>query len=685
MLTTIFTFPSLLPGVNATDVAITSITPSLKLGNVGDAVRIIGTINTTDGVYRIWFANINVSETIAVGNAVNTTFNVPVLPKGNYTITLQDVEKNRNATTWFLIEPAYYIKAITKIEPPKQLQENSSITIQVNVTGGESNTIYHANVSVRPPTPRNETYWRVTQLNTTNDGSGNAVLVYPNSFSGTPNTNFVGVYTVAFNKTATTALATDTFTIGLTNSTEYHRRQSVGIKAVGYHANESVTIKITSSGKTIHPTLNVNATQEGLVLANWAVPENASIGTYIVNITSTWLPPDATKKIPADTQGFTVPGFDVNITTKNLAKEIVQGVAVKAFENSKSIVNATSNSNGLAAMKLEIGNYKFEAFYKGAKVYEDILNVTEAASFTFNCTLTNLKISVYTFKDGNKIMVPEAQIYLTRENRTLTTDINGTVIAHSILPNVSYTLNASRYGVSFNVTSFSTLLVDGNAVAWYAVPFICPVHVLRVNVADANSVSISDVKVKVQELLGGLLYEGNTSMNGMAEFNCAFGKYRIEVFDLEGIKLNETTTDVFYDRNVTIYCKLWNLSVSIKIVDYFGQPISNVNITLLRQGLALSSKLTGSDGAATFNRVTGGSLQVAIYLFDEKQPYMTTFFSADGSATIPIKLEEYVVLAGFFIETSILITAIIIIASVIAVLLVEIYRRRHFKQKPTSS
>jgi hypothetical protein len=679
-----FTFTSLFPSVSAADVEIASITPSS--GKVGDLVRVIGTINKTDGIYRIWFANTIVNETNAVGNSVNATFYVPAFPKGNHTITLQDVDNNLNSTVQFTVEPAYNIEVITTLEPPEQLQENSNVTIRVNVTGGESNTIYYANVTVKPPSPRNETYWTLVSLsNTANTGNGNATLVYPNDFSGTPNTNYVGTYTVYFNKTATTTLDTDTFTIGLTNATEYHRHQVIDIRASGYHANETVTIKVNSGGKTIGSIINVPATEEGLVLANWGpIPANASIGTYTVNITSTLAPPSSTKKNPPDVQNFAVPGFDINVTTENLAGEVVKSVRVLVIENQTLVVNA-SNPNGLVTIALEVGNYTFQAFYKGQKVYEQILEITNAISHVLDCNLTNLKISVLAFKDGIMIAVPEAQIYLTRENTTLTTDINGTVIAHSLLPNVSYTLNVSRYGVLFNSTYLPTLLANGIPKGWYNISFICPTRTLQVNITDSNGEPIDNARVIVQELMGGLFYEGNTSTDGITGFNCVFGNYTIIVYDADGIKLNETTVGLFQDKNVTLHCKLWNLTVSIKVVDYFGQPISNIKVMLLRGVSELSSKTTQSDGIAEFDHVTGGTLQAAIYLFGESQPYMTRVFYAGNSTMIGIKLEEYVVLGGFFVQTSMLTNAIIIVALLIAVLLIELYRRSHSKSKLTTS
>lgn len=680
ILTITSTFVIFLPSARAINVAIAPITPTS--GKVGTNVRITGTINTTNGSYKIWFAHQMVKEANASANSVDADFSVPAFPKGSYNVTLQDVGKNINATTTFLVNSAFYINTILMPNSPKQLQENSTVNIQLNVTGGQANTVYSANITVNAPAPSNETYWSlVTLTNTTTNGNGMTKVIYPNNFHGTPrapHTNYTGTYNIAFNNT----LATSSFTTGLTNSTEYHRCQIVDIKAAGYKPNENVTIKITFGGKTIDSINNANATVGGLILANWTVPRNASIGTYTLNVTS--ISPSPTIKKPPDIQSFIIPGFDVNVTTKNLAKEIVQGVAVQVFEDGKSIVNATSDPLGLAQMKFEIGNYTCKALYKGAKVYERSVNITAAVSFVFYCNLTNLRISVIAVKDGINIVVPEAKIYLTRENKTLTTDINGTALAHSLLHSVNYTLNVSRYGVSFNVTKLSTLLVNQNVTAWYNVTFILPTSTLRVNVTNANGEPINNAMVKVQELMGGLLYENNTNNEGTAIFQCIFGKYNITIYNAEGIKLNETTISIFQNQNISIPCELWGLTLSIKVVDYFGQPISNANVTWQLDGLQ-NSALTKSDGLVTFSNIIGGDLQVTVYLPGQSQPFMNTTSVVDSSKTIEIKLDKYVTLAGFLVEISHLTTAMIIAATVLLVLLIEVYRRKRLKPQKSSS
>jgi hypothetical protein len=688
-----------LPHVEAFNVGMITIFPSDHTVHVGEEVRIIGTINTTNGVYRIWLQgnpsnltiNQKVNETTAIGNNVNVTFICPALPRYNYTTIIQDVAANLNATTWLLIDYRYGIEAKPPT-PPRQMQEGDSVDIWVNLTAGDRNTVYWANVTIK--TPKNQTYSTLAQLtNATDNGMcTNTTIKYPNSFLGKPNTNYTGTYTVSFsfynktsNTTAVATLATDTFTVGLTNFTEYHRFQNVNVKALGYKPGENVTVKVLFGTDALQKE-NVAADLGGIVTANWAVPSNASIGTYAVNINST--SPSPTKKAPPDTQNFAVPGFDVNITTRNLAGEPVPNLVVEVKENNKSIQNTTGSSIGLVPLKLEIGNYTFNASFRNKKVGQRDLTVTNRTSEYITCNLTNLKIRVAAIVGGLEIGVPEVKIYLTPENQTLKTDINGTVIAHSLLPNATrpYVLNASRYDMPFrNVTTIPTLLVNGIAIAWFNKTIICPTLRLQVNVTNANGQPIAQARIRVRELIGGLFNESWTDSVGKAVFSFIFGKYIIGIYDTDGIKLNETSVDLFQNQNVSIPCVLSGLNISVKIIDYLGQPMSNANVTLQREGATSRSAMTQSDGTVTFNTITGGNLQMTVYLHDQTQPCVETGFFADKSTAMNIKIEKYVLLAGMLVETSQLATVLIIASTLILVLALEIYRRRRVKSKETES
>jgi hypothetical protein len=152
---------------------------------------------------------------------------------------------------------------------------------------------------------------------------------------------------------------------------------------------------------------------------------------------------------------------------------------------------------------------------------------------------------------------------------------------------------------------------------------------------------------------------------------------------MNDILLNETFVEIFNDTYSEIYCKLYNLAISVKVVDYFGQPISNAKVTWQLHGLEDSAS-TESDGLVTFSNIIGGDLQVTVYLPGQSQPFTTTTLFVDSSKTIEIKLDKYVILAGFLVETSSLTTAIIIVATVLLVLLIEVYRRKRSKTEKSS-
>ncbi len=687
MLAATCAFALLFPPAKAPNVAITYVFPTSHQGKVGEKVNIIGTTNTTGGSYRVWLGNRTVvSDTNAVGTTANATFLVPSIPGQNYTLILQDVTKNINATSWFVIDPSYHIEARDgenkTVALPRQLQENDPATVWLNVTGAKANTAYVANVTVKTPSPDNKTFYKLASFSTTVNGTfSDFAAAYPGSFQGGPHTNYTGTYSIALNS----SLATSTFKVGLTNSTEYHRGQFVDIKAAHYKLSENVNVKVRF-GTDVKQNVNVSIVSDGLVRANWTVLSTASIGTYTINVTSL-SSANATVKNPRDVQDFTIPGFTINMTAKNLAGDPVPNVAVKVFENEKSAANVTSDSTGLVPLKLEIGIYTCNATFKGRKVAERTINVTGATSLDLNCSLTNLKVLVTT--EAN-VLVPEVKIYLTPENLTLTTNATGMAVAHSLLPNASlpninrpYVLNASRYSMSFNVTTLQTLLVSSTAVKCFNVTIFCPTLALQVNAINAEGQPITGATVKVQELIGGLYDEGTTNSSGKVAFSFIFGKYVVGVYDVDGIKVNETTVNLFQNQNASILCKLYGLDVSIKVVDYFGQPISNMHVILQREGMTERSSETQANGTATFNGVTGGTFQVTVYMTDPSQPCVEEGFLVDKSTTIQVKLDKYVMLVGSLVETSQFAIVLTIVLTLVFVAVTEVYRRRRLKPQKT--
>jgi len=660
------------PHVKA-ETKIISLSPSS--GTVGAVVSLRGNISTLNGRYLIKFDEEEIYSENATEYTVNATFRIPNTFKGSHNITLIDYTTKENATTIFTVETTYLLNVLPEIIPPAQRQEGDSVQILLNISGGEKSKLFRARIAVQSPS--NDTFTQLVNVTTSRYGNATEIVSFPEDFENAT-TEYVGEYRIFFN----TTLAQETFFIGLTNSTEYHRYQIVDIKASGYLPSENVTLTIT--GQDLHHSTNLTADSEGLIhYTNFSMPFNASIGTYKINITSI---SGNTTKTPPDAQTFTVPGFKINVTTRNLAGEPVPNVTVNAFENTTLAANKTSNHQGIVVLKLEIGNYTLEAYYKTWKVGLIAIEVTNDTSLSFPCNLTNLKIRVTGTAKGKKVPIPNVKLFLRPDNLIKKTNATGTVIFHSLRPNVSYTINASRYEIHFNTTTISTLFIDGGSVAWYNVTIGYPSFTLRMDVVNPNaetSQPIVNATVKIREI-SGLYYEGKTSESGEVIFDLLLGKYKVEVYEENGIMLNETTFEFFEDKNLTIYCNLYGLVINVKVVDYLGQPIQNVEVKLQRANLIFLPQ-TYSGGTAIFSNIVGGDLQAYIYIVDQKEPCVVKPFSAEKSTTVVINIEKYIVLAGFLIETSQFVTILIIAMTLILLVLVEIYRRRYLKGEESES
>jgi hypothetical protein len=405
----------------------------------------------------------------------------------------------------------------------------------------------------------------------------------------------------------------------------------------------------------------------------------------MVSIVSTSAEP--TLKNPADAQNFTVPGFAVDVTAKNLAGDTVQTVEVKAFENGTAAGIVVTNASGVAVLRLEFGTFTLEGYYRTQKVgVHDNFEVTGPSTMDLPCNLTNVRMTVVAIADGNQLGIPEAEVYLTPENRSFTTDITGNVVAHSLLPNVSYTLNVSRHSTPFNFTVIPQLLAeDGTSVPWVNVTFVCPAYSLRVQVYKGDGQPLGSVVVKIQESLGGLYSQGNTNENGIVTFDSALGVYAVAVYDGNGLKLNETSVQLFQDQNVTLICSLYGLTVTVKVTDYFGQGLANVNVTLQRQGVGPLSKSTQGDGTATFNNVVGGEFQIAVYMGNQTDPMAAVEQTIGSSMTVQIKLDRFVSLGGLLVDASQFAIAILTVLTVMLVVVLEICRLRRARHKKVES
>jgi hypothetical protein len=652
----------------AAGTSILGVNPST--GNVGTQVAVTANVTTANGNYDVYFDQDLTASGTANASSASATFIVPQTIAGSHNVTVVDMATHDNATATFTVTTSYSLVLPAIVKP---LQENDSIPISINITGGESGKTYVANITVQAPT--NVSYVNVLNVGTSTLGNGTATANYPSDFSAGANTSFVGNYAVLFN----TTMGNQTFSVGLTNSTEYHRTQTVNIKAA-YEPNENVTLTI--AGNNIYNSVNLTD-PSGLINYNWIVPANTSIGNYTVSVSSL---SGRTVKNPPDTQNFTVPGFAVNVTAKNLAEESVPNAIITALENGTVVDNETTSATGLATLKLEVGNFTCEAYAQSENVGELKIEVNDNASLNLVCNLTDLNVQVAYVVNGTEIGIPDAGISVNPGGYSLTTYINGTAVIRSLLPDLQYALNVTRYGTLFNETSISQLLVNKTAVAWYNVTVNLPTFTLQVNATTSSGRPFNNTLVRVQEMSGEPLYEQYTDANGSAVFSPPLGTYSVSVYDTSGILLNETTVDLFQNQSTMMQCNLYDLTLSVKVVDYFGQGIQNVNVKLQRQGeLTLSAPPTQGDGTATFNNVIGGTLEVTLYLGDSTEPIATQGIILQNSTTIQITIGKYIVLGGLLVETTEFATIIVIVLAIAFLLALEVYMFRRSKTRKSET
>jgi hypothetical protein len=663
-------------------VYIYQVTPTSLSAPVGEAVNVQGTINTRNGKYEVTFGGTVVASGTADGFYVNANFTVPENVAGTYTIELTDVTENAYAEKDFTVTIEYSAEADVPASPAV-LQEGNSITVNAKITGGVNVTTYSADITVMLPSPLNTNFTKQITLNTNDKGTAQVQITFPDaSFQPSGSTtNYAGSYKVFFNRTQ--SLSTSSFLVGFTDKDTYHRGQSATIRAIGYQPNEPATITVTDADSgAIITSQTATASGDGVVNAAWVVPSEAKIGTYTIAITT-----QGTSKSIPDSQSITVPGYSITLKTTSLAGLIVPQIAIKALdEATNTVYNATTTTDGRAIINLETGSHQVSAYWNDVKVAETTYAVTGEAAFDLTCELVNLKITV-TNRDG--FLMPFVDIGIGYQyaktgggSQTGTasgqTDLSGTFVLNSTLPRISYTVNASLYGVVFNQgnNSVANLPVQPTAEVF----IMCPTETLSLRVVGYNQAPVANSRLELVEITSGIFYGSTTDSSGNANIEATFGKYKLRVY-ANGILLNETALEVFRTTQSEIHCSLYDIQISVNVVDYFGQPISNAEVVVNRPGMEKVSALTTATGTATFNGIIGGSMQILAYPSNMENSYEAINVQVNAPESVEIRLANYVLVGSFLVATSLIVTVVIIAAAAILFLLIEVIKRKQIFQK----
>jgi hypothetical protein len=641
-------------------------------GSWGTTVRVEGEIVKPGGSYEIKWDN----KTMKTGNcssgsvAVNDTFSVPPSVKGYHNITLYDV----NQTTWSMPKTFEVITSCYVSAEPARVMEGLTTKITVGVNGAEANTTYH-HLTINVTDPTHARYNATLVLSTNSTGSGSNSTLYYGDFSAGANTNYVGKYNVTV-IASNEILANGTFTVGLTDELEYRVTNDVIIRGSGYEVGKFVCANITclETRETVFSE-SFNAT-DGTVSYIWAIPKNATLGIYTVTLSyanGTFKP-----KIP-DIQNFTVVEIIVYCQARNkYDNESLTGVTIEACVSATVIASGTTNETGWVEFQIDLGNYNFTALWQNEIVGSLIEAVTGNATFYIGCELAHVKIVIIDESHPPQPL-PFIDITLT-SNKTgtllFTTNYTGTM-ALNTFTNISYTIEAQRYGYLFNTT-----LIE-NLTSTLDINITCPTYTLFAQVLDSNELPLQNVQVKVYEWESERLMGSKVTNNlGSATFGCTFGIYAVRVYDLEsGVILNETVVDLIENPSFfVIHCRISNVDLSVVVEDYFGHPIPNAKVQIERDDVEIATLTTKSNGTVSLYKIIGGNCKISVYVRGELCE--TTTLYLDETKVVVFKLERFIVFGGYPLETTQLVGGISLGVVIALFALALIYRRLRTRKVP---
>jgi len=389
--------------------------------------------------------------------------------------------------------------------------------------------------------------------------------------------------------------------------------------------------------------------------------------------------PQTTHKAVPDEQNIVVPGYSILVQTKNLGGDIVPQIQVQALDQ---VVNTkylnTTGVGGKVNMSLETGSVLFTAFWNNVSIGELTESITGDSTVNIVCRLANLNVKVQN-KDGVPISFSKLSVdfqYVTangtaqQNNYSGETDALGIFIVNSTLPGIDYFIRTSLYG-----RVFSNNTVSLPSVAYYTATIVCPSESLSIRTLDYKGNGLQNLHLELVEQTSGIFYNSQTDSAGVSAIDVTFGQYAVRVYK-GNVLLNETVISVFGNAQSDIHCVTYNLQVPIKVIDYFGNSIPNINVELSGPSYGSVTKPTQANGVATFDNVIGGNMQITAFSPGSKDSYITAIRSIASPASVSIRMSGYVSLGPILLETT-LFTALILILSAVAVFFViEIYRRK---------
>jgi len=554
---------------------------------------------------------------------------------------------------------------------PARLQEGLGTNITLSIRDATANTTYAFKMNVT--SPADVSYFFNFTVSTNGAGLGNNMTQFPSDFTNAT-TNYVGIYRIAVNET----LATSSFTVGLTDKTKYFRSETVNIRSSGYAPNETVImdLKFNDSSVATFPR-SINASSGGVVTSSWAVPENASLGVYTLTVSNATV--GGTFKTPADVQVFTVEGL-VDIQVKNPANQTVEGVLVEVWNASSGLYlnlwNETDETGRVQFVLLSAGNYTFKALWKGVEVGLVNQTITGNAVLSLTAWLSNIKITVTDEAvPPNPLPLIELSLMSNSGIESFITNLTGSIQLTNMFTNISYLIEARRYGFLFSEITLKNL-----TAGWNNVTIIAPTYTMKVHVVDSKDAAAQGLKVEAYEWSSGIsdpLQSRLTDPNGNFSLSLTFGKYRLRFYQGSAF-LNEVAVDLIENKSFVVRSDVYNVDLNVLVVDYFGQPIPNVLVEFQRKVdsnyQTTSTQTTGAGGVVRFVDMIGGESRVSVSVAG--RPSQTQYLYLTGPVKdVVFKIDGYVAVLGSVLETSQLVTIILLLILIASLIIASTYKK----------
>jgi len=234
---------------------------------------------------------------------------------------------------------------------PGFTQEGYTVVLVLTVIGALPSTTYQFQFQTKDPSGKTWTSSTVTENTTASETTFSKLITYPSpSFLGT--NSLCCLYNAQVNQIKPIILnsnvASTQFYIIITDKNQYQRTETVGIRASGYNASESVSVTIrtqTTSTIVFSPTLQADS--GGIISTSWKVPKNATIDNYVVTVTGT-----STRKNPPDAQAFAVTAAKMTISSLTSSKATYQRTETVSFSFQASYPDGSFATTGIALLRL---------------------------------------------------------------------------------------------------------------------------------------------------------------------------------------------------------------------------------------------------------------------------------------------------------------------------------------------